>query len=268
MNVGVADVLSKFSAYLGAAIALGSPNLAGLPILPKRLLRDAPHNRSAYNTFIRWIRTDLALTHATTVVDAGANHGDFARAASVCFPEATVFLFEPLPDLQPLLRRRAEHYAPRWIFEPVALGAEAGSMPMHTSAGDDAIGSLTGFSEAYHRMNPTAGAGRTIDVRVDALANFCARRDVQQIDLLKVDVEGFEFEVMRGAEDMLPRINAIIIEVSLVRQADGGSRRLIDMLDLLVNAGFALVDVKPSLCGGLCSEIQWKPLEFNILARR
>ena len=268
MNTPIAGVLEKMGAYLGAAIATRSANLAGLPLLPKRMLMNTPHNRAAYNTFIRWIRTDLALRKAAVVFDVGANHGDFARAASACFPEATVYLFEPVPELQPILRRQAQRYPSRWNVEPVALGAEAGSMLMDISAEDDTIGSLVGFSDAYRVMNPAARTGRRINVAVDSVADFCARRDVQHIDLLKVDVEGFEFEVMRGTAHMLERISAVIVEVSLVRKPSGASDQLVEMLRLLVSAGFSIVDVKPSISSQVVTEPPWKPFEFNVLARR
>ena len=51
-----------------------------------------------------------------------------------------------------------------------------------------------------------------IEARVTTIAAFCAEQDIQRIGLLKIDVEGFEAEVLRGAQDVLPNIDAVQFE--------------------------------------------------------
>src|SRR5262249_20650646 len=116
------DLNRKLSLYLRAAFEIRSINWRGLPILPKTLLPDPPHNRASYNEFLWWIRQSIQLREANIVFDIGANHGDFAKAASACFPNAEVFLFEPLPNLQSHLQSQASRCG-RWHIEPIALGA-------------------------------------------------------------------------------------------------------------------------------------------------
>lgn len=253
----------KLALYLNAAAATRSGNLRGCPLLPKS--RYSPSCRGSYNSFLLWIK-QLGLGTPSHVLDVGANHGDFSRAVSACYARAQIWLFEPLPALWPALEILAEHYKPLWRVQPFALGANAAQLPFYVAQNDDdCIGSLVGFSDEYRRYNPTGEFSRSINIRVERLDDFCAQNDIQSIDLLKIDVEGFEFEVLAGGSQMLQNTTALIVEVSLIRRAGGSPDALGQMISLLIGCGFHLVDLIPSL---FSPEEPWKPLEYNLLARR
>lgn len=256
----------RLGLYFRAARETRSINWRGLPLIPRRLSSGLPHNPAAYNEFLLWIRRSIRLREASIIFDVGANHGDFAQAASVCFPQAAVFLFEPLPVLRPLLEAQVLRHAGRWHLSPVALGAAEGHQPLHVDPANDATGSLTGFSKSYSQL---AGSGDTtvLDVPIDTLDNFCRREGIRKIDLLKIDVEGFEFAVLDGATEMLLHTTAIIIETSLVRTTDENPAPLAKMVTRLTQHGFYVVAVHPMMFGRNAHE-QWRPCEYNILARR
>lgn len=257
------NALNKCLLYFRAAAALRSPNWPGLPLLPKPFGSDLPGNRSEYNSFILWMQ-QIGLPGARWIVDVGANRGDFARAASACFPQAEVVVVEPLPQNQRHLEQAIRCRKKNWRLLPCALGAEPGRLPLFVDEQRDDIASLVGFSEEYLRTNPAArpAAGTLCEVKtLDAVA---AEMGIEQIDLLKIDVEGFEFEVLKGAGQMLAKTTSAIIEVSLVRKT-GVSNALVEMLDLLTRNGFQVVNVIPSLFDPV---EPWKPREFNVLARR
>jgi FkbM family methyltransferase len=258
------NAASKLLLYLRSVVALRSPNLAGLPLIPKAISRSLPYSRNAYNSFLLWIH-QLGLTCANTILDVGANHGDFARAASTVFPAAAVYLFEPLPDMQAYLTGLIQHGQRTWSLVPCALGSEPGQFPLFIDDDDDAIGSFTGFTEEYLRANPRARPTREIMCQVQILDEVARERGFETIDLLKIDVEGFEFEVLKGAALSLQRTRAVIVEVSLVRRASGTGHPLVAMLDLLTRTGFHVVDIIPSLFD---PALPWKPAEFNVLMRR
>jgi FkbM family methyltransferase len=257
------SLFSKLSAYVYAAAALRGPNLRGLPFIPKSLCPDSPANREAFNQFVFWIRA-LQLSCVNRVVDVGANHGDFALAASALFPMAQVLMVEPLPTLQPELERRCSRRNGRWRLESCALGSKPGSATLYVDPNADAIGSLVGFSDEYLKVNPLAKVGQTLVCTVRTLDDLCVESGIETIDLLKIDVEGFEFETLRGGARMLRATNALVIELSLVRRADG-LRALSEMLDVLSGAGLRLVECYPSLYS---VKNPWLPVEFNLLARR
>jgi FkbM family methyltransferase len=257
------EALNKIALYLQAAAALRSPHWPGIPFFPKSLCAGIPYSRSAYNSFIAWIKR-LELPTATQVVDVGANHGDFARAANTWYPAAQVLLVEPLPKMQRCLEKAIQDGRRNWRLLPCALGAEPGRLPLFVDENHDDIGSLAGFSEEYSRTNPEARASKEIICDVKTLDAAAAEAGIDHIDLLKVDVEGFEFEVLQGAERVLGKTTAVIIEVSLVRKA-GDANALVAMLDRLAKQGFDIVAVIPSLFD---PQQPWRPREFNVLARR
>lgn len=256
-------MLKKIGSYILACRALRRLNLKGCPLLPKALSRRPLHNRSEFNTFITWMKI-LRLDPAGWIVDAGANHGDFSQAASACFPSARCLLVEPLPQLHGELERRCKSYRGHWLLEKCALGATNCVMPLYV-AQDDAIGSLAGFSEEYVAVNAGAKPSDPLECRVRTLDEVAAQHGIAAIDLLKIDVEGFEFEVLAGAGEALAKTKAVVVEVSLVRTPSCHGSALLRMLNLLTEAGFDIVRVIPSLFD---RREPWRPVEFNILARR
>ena len=256
------ELRRRLALYIRAAAATRSGNLAGLPLIPKS--RNSPACRGGYNSFVLWIK-QLRLPTATRVFDIGANHGDFSRAASACFPQASVWLFEPLPALWPRLERLAASRNGRWSVHQFALGATKDLLPLQASEQDNTIASFLGFSADYHRGNPAATATKSFPTRVEPLDDFCAQEGITSIDLMKIDVEGFEFDVLAGAGEMLQKTRALIIEVSLIRQTGGSDDALLRMMEILRASGFHVLDLIPSL---FSREEPWRPLEYNLLARR
>jgi FkbM family methyltransferase len=257
------SAFQKISLYLRASSVLGNPNIRGLPLLPKRFFSLPLHSRAAYNEFVIWI-DHLHLGSASWVLDVGANHGDFAEAATAFFPGVKVLLVEPLPTLHRELERRCDRQEGRWFLKTCALGAEDGVLPLHVAADEDTIGSLAGFSPEYQQINPHTRIEQ-IPCQVRPLDAIVAEQGISVIDLLKIDVEGFEFEVLKGATNMLDFTRAIIVEVSLIRGFAHMEDPLAAMLDLLDRRGFQAVEVIPSLFERSRSS---KAVEFNILARK
>lgn len=99
-------------------------------MVPKAMLRSAPHNRVAFNESVLWIGS-LQLPRLEWLVDAGAYHGDFSQAASALYPQAKMLLVEPLPNLQPRLQRHCEMRKGRWRVVDCALGNQPGSAKLY-----------------------------------------------------------------------------------------------------------------------------------------
>lgn len=254
----------KLQLYLSAAHRLGSLNQRGLPFIPKLFLADPPYNRAAYNEFIGWI-DQLQLGPVSQIIDVGANHGDFSQAAHRLFPDADILLFEPLPDLQSKLEILCRRY-PNWKLNTCALGATNQKLTLHVAEGDDAVGSLVGFSDEYRATNPRSQKNiRQVECSVRPLDEVLSEHKIQNVDLLKIDVEGFEFEVLQGASRTLAKTHAVIIEVSLTRAEKKGESPLIRLLSILQQHGFKTVNIIPSWYD---PKNKWQPVEFNVLARR
>jgi FkbM family methyltransferase len=81
---------------------------------------------------------------------------------------------------------------------------------------------------------------RRIPVAVEALADYVTARDIRKIDLLKLDVQGFELEVLRGGASILDRVDWIYTEVQFLELYRGGPLAA-DVAAFLEAAGFDLV---------------------------
>jgi len=255
--------LAKIEMFARSAWVQRSFNLRGLPLIPKRLWPAAPYLRTAFNQFILWI-DKLQLPKVEWAVDVGANHGDFAQAVSAMHPSANVLLVEPLATLHPELERRCAQRGGRWRLARCALGDARGTATLHLDPQHDNVASLVGFDEEYIRLRHQPAAQGTSQCEVRTLDGLCAEQNIGTIDLLKIDVEGFEFEALKGGAAMLAKTKAVVVETSLVRR--GRDAAAVErMLALLRQSGLALVDICPSVYS---KEQPWLPVEFNILARR
>jgi len=148
-----------------------------------------------------------------TVFDVGANVGLFA--VQQARRGALVYAFEPNPDCY---RRMSKTVAQNGLIGMVrlfdeAVGAEVGSVmltvPAVSMMKSSPMTSTTTGSILPITEYPTA---HSFSVRVTSLDYVVSSLDVTRIELLKIDVEGAEIEVLRGAEKTLEKVERIIIE--------------------------------------------------------
>jgi FkbM family methyltransferase len=254
----------KISSFLGSSRDLGRPNWKGFPGIPKSWSMSTPYNRENYNTFVSWIRL-LGLKGLNCVVDVGANHGDFSLAATAHNPAARILLFEPLPSLQSELECRGRPF-PGWQIDRRALGEVESTMDLQLVEGQDDIGTLAAFSESYIEATGTAQTRiYTTPCKVTTLDIALNQHKIEKVDLLKIDVEGYEFELLAGATRCLQFVDSIIIEISYIRKDFTVTDPLVDLLRILTPYGFRVIRIFPSLYSRKQS---WLPLEYNVLLRK
>lgn len=156
------------------------------------------------------------------VWDVGANRGQFALWARRRWPRAGIDCFEPLEEPLTLLRRVA---APDVRVWPVALGDESGEATMHVTRDDDSS-SLHAPTKEQVAMFPGSTPVRTETVDVARLDDFVARLPPYQPTdriLLKIDVQGHELGVLRGAHRTLDDVDHVYVESSLRPLYSGGA---------------------------------------------
>ena len=146
-----------------------------------------------------------------TVLDIGANKGQFAAFAGHTWQKAHLICFEPLPGPR---RRLAAVLGGRADIHPVALSTCAGEAEMHLATREDSS-SLLPLGEEQKRLF-SMDEQRVISVPVRRLDAIVRADELSRPALLKIDVQGFEFEVLQGATDLLPAIDAVYVECSYV----------------------------------------------------
>jgi FkbM family methyltransferase len=147
------------------------------------------------------------------IIDVGANRGQFATFARNCFPQCRIVSFEPLDRPARIYDSLFRHDA-RTRLVRAAVGTECGSLLMHVTAEDDSSSPLA-IGELQTRAFGTAVIG-TLEVPCGLLSDYLRPDDLGQKNLLKIDTQGFELQVLRGAEQLLDRFSAIYCELSFV----------------------------------------------------
>lgn len=160
-----------------------------------------------------------SLGSVRTVVDIGANRGQFSLAARRWAPGVKVFAFEPLSGPAAVFRKVFAGDARVRLFQ-AAIGPQAGEAVIHVSAADDSS-SLLPISGLQERLFPGTGEAATEKIRVGRLGDFVSAEDIEAPALLKLDVQGFELEALQGCEDLLDRFAHVYVECSFVELYTG-----------------------------------------------
>ncbi|EON79316.1 hypothetical protein ADIS_0196 [Lunatimonas lonarensis] len=144
-----------------------------------------------------------------TILDIGANTGIFSILAKASHPNASVFAFEPQPNIFEVLKKNNTINGFDIYCVPLALSDQEGELPFYN----------TGFS-TFERNNTTHGSlnkewrtekQASIIVKVDRLDNFLIKQQVAKVDLVKIDVETLEYEVLKGYGSLLNKHRPILI---------------------------------------------------------
>ncbi|NJL07471.1 MAG: FkbM family methyltransferase [Methylacidiphilales bacterium] len=210
------------------------------PLLP------FPHRRTLKRWFPPFEHRNIAHLVAkhgiTLVLDVGANEGQFGRQLRATGYRGRIVSFEPIGTVHATLSSAAGGDSAWIIAPPLALGRSPG----HADIDVHADTSISSFRTLRHIpfTAPTEGPiapTRRERVEVARLDDIFDRyvRPTDKV-LLKIDVQGFESEVLSGATASLPRVEAVLIEVSLVPMYDDEPGYL-DMLGHLRSLGFHAV---------------------------
>lgn len=163
----------------------------------------------------------------TVAVDVGAQYGDFALVAAAS--AANVLAFEPEPHARVLLERSVVHNGLRNVtVHSCALGAETGTATLFRSSDPRNTGAASLLSDMAGQQ------GDAVETEVRRLDDVVG--DTGPVRVVKVDVEGAEVAVLRGALGVLGRdAPAVVTEVNDL-SAEGRS----ETLDLLRDAGYTV----------------------------
>jgi FkbM family methyltransferase len=163
------------------------------------------------------------LSKGAVVVDAGANIGIYSRFLSRCVgPTGVVHSFEPSPENFSRLQRAVRKFANVRLSQ-AALGERSGKSNLYVS---DKL-------NVDHRTYATQGDSRRI-VPIDIIALDDYFKPGQRVDLIKMDIQGYELHALRGAQRVLhenPHINLLLeFWPAGLEQAGVGWEELVEML--------------------------------------
>ena len=211
----------------------------GYDIVPLREMKE--------RDFALHLRELLARLEIDCVLDVGANAGqyhDFLRDRVLY--DGTIVSFEPLSRHVEALRARSRSDR-NWHVEGYALGSKQGSLEINVMVSDqfssflepdhDRVGDYAGLNVADHAETV---AVRTLDGVLPALQERIGFKR----PYLKIDTQGFDIEVLRGAADSLPAMRALQTEAS-VRSIYKGMPGYTEIIHYLDDRGFDITGLYP-----------------------
>ncbi len=147
-----------------------------------------------------WIVNKLAREPGCRIIfDVGANEGDFVRLIRRALPAAEIHAFEPHPRTFDRLRTKYPE-AERLHLNCVGLGASSGEATLFDLVGSEG----TNLASLHREAVEVAGRSSTgTTIEVATVDEYCSTHDIRRIDLLKIDTEGNELAVLRGAKRMI-----------------------------------------------------------------
>jgi len=173
-----------------------------------------------------------------SVIDVGANVGQFCVAAAKVLTPRKIYAFEPLPSAYSRLRKNTQKLCGVQL-EHVALGERKGEVEFYVNAHSHSS-SILRLGESHRNAFPNAVETDVIRVPMTTLDRALAGIGVARPCLLKLDVQGYEDRVLEGAHDTLLAVDYIVSELSFKPMYEG-ERTFTDMLELMSRYGFKFI---------------------------
>ncbi len=172
------------------------------------------------------------------IIDVGAYEGEWTKVVSQLFPEANILMCEAMPSkeekLKPLINSRIN-------YEIGVLGAEDGKEVYFTE-----------LETASSVLEEEAATHKRVARKTSSLNTVLAKRNIAKVDLIKLDVQGYELEVLSGFEKYISSTDVILTEASLL-DIHKGVPLVRDVINFMGDKGFVLYDI--------CSVSTRRPLD-------
>ena len=166
-------------------------------------------------TFLKFNRPWFHALHVDTIFDIGANSGQFAVALSHVLPKARIYSVEPLLGCFERLVKNSRKYPQ---IQPIncGVGAAGGTMRINENPYPDSS-SFREMRSLHREQFPfTAGVEKFHDITMRTLDEIASDASIGHNVMVKMDVQGFEDEVIRGGMKTLSKARIVLIEVSFI----------------------------------------------------
>jgi FkbM family methyltransferase len=196
----------------------------------------------------------LRKTSPDLVIDVGANEGQYAERMLQMARGIRIVSFEPLSSAHRKLTQAARKY-PRWqVAERCAIGSASGSIEINISQNSQSSSILPMQPALLDAAPETAYvAQESVPIkRLDAVIQQYLRSG--ETAYLKVDTQGYEEQVLLGAEGLLPSLSGIQLELSLVELYQG-ERLAFDMIEFVESLGFHLFALSNGFCDAASGQL-------------
>lgn len=206
----------------------------------KRLMRVAPTRLHPDWEILRPIGPVVG---SHIVLDIGSEVGWFFHCWKDWCPGAEVHAFEP--RIEAFEQAKALYGADTSIqLNCLAVGEREGNEELRVMEGSLASSSfLEHLPATWEEIGFETGGVVKRRTAVTTIDDYCRMKSIESVYLMKIDVQGFELPVLRGAERVLPTVDHILVE-SAIRPLYAGAPRFSAVFDWLVDHGFHLMAMR------------------------
>jgi FkbM family methyltransferase len=164
--------------------------------------------------------------------DVGANTGQTIDILCNVFPMSTIFAFEP-GDAFRTLKDKYQNQK-NILLENLGLGSQEKKVKFHNNSYSDMSSVLPMTTGGWGRITTES------EITLTTVDRYCRNKSINHISLLKSDTQGYDLEVLRGAEEMLPKTNLILLEINFAELYQGQAT-FAEILEFLAKRNFRLV---------------------------
>lgn len=152
------------------------------------------------------------------IFDVGASRGQSYRRFRKLFPDARIYSFEPDPEMFALLSRamavdRLAHAVAS------AVGSADGSATLYRSNRSGANSLAAVREDTVWAREIQAGRRDNVITRLVSLDSYCVQEKIDRVDFVKLDIQGFEPEALKGAQGLLKDQRISLLQLELIPAA-------------------------------------------------
>ncbi|HLP77151.1 MAG TPA: FkbM family methyltransferase [Candidatus Paceibacterota bacterium] len=194
-----------------------------------------------------WCVKKIATLKPRCIFDVGANVGDWVELCKAEAPDATIHAFEIAPDTFKKLKQRVGESS-KLHLNPFGLSDREAEIELYFPEASDyrATAYKENLTAAFEAPGESTPAVRTVKAQVLPGDDYARKNGIQEIDFLKIDVEGMEKSVLSGFKDMFSRrqIRAVQFEYNTTNIVSGFLLR--DAYELLGEFGYRVGKLYPN----------------------
>jgi len=168
------------------------------------------------------------------IIDVGANHGTWTREALKYFPDSYYTLIEPQSWLQESFQDILDKNT-RVKYYPIGVGAQEGSFQFTIVNRDDSC------SFRYTPEEAKAAGYKQIELSVDTLDSIVDKSHYPFPDMVKIDAEGLDIEVLKGANTLFGKTEVFLVEAAVVNK--NLKNNCFEVIKFMENNGYTLFEI-------------------------
>lgn len=201
------------------------------------------HRYTFYHVDLLIIKKCLEIANIDLVLDVGANKGQFARQLFSTGYNQEIYSYEPLKSAFQQLANQSAKY-PTWSVYNFGIGSQAGPAEIYVSENLYSSSILEVNRDSINAA-PESRINRKETIQLTTLKKVFFESQISKRRIyLKLDVQGYELEALKGAEEILDEISVLQVELSTIPLYYGAPDYL-EVIEYLRNVGFELFSFIP-----------------------